>query len=163
MTEETKPELIETAIIYIGKRLGNDNKLSNAFILVNIKDKINDYEWDVLERTASHFNSKKNTRLIVGGIYKANAKIEGKRIDMLSLSSLKFDRLCGDASFVSRMDAIDTSNRIRWKSNNQQAKLAAEHPIELDLQRLRSHYHKLPYSDRVAFELTVLHYIRKLK
>ena len=156
-------------VVYVGKRGLEKGGLADAWVTLAFLSDLtkpgdDPFVWEKLEQATSLFDTKKQKHVqpaIIGGVYTMDAALTDGRITTARTGTRKFLRRLDDAELIARLDGVDSAERARDKSAKQLAKLKSDHALEGDLQALRRHYHRIPFPDRTAFELTVLSYIRK--
>jgi hypothetical protein len=159
---EGADEFHETECVYLGQRQLNDGSMTEAWIAKDVLDGLNDWDWWL--RRASHFKvgGKRDARipmLVIGGVYSMPVKMEGSTIGTARTSKREYLRQFEDPEAVARWRATDAVERARDKARRQLAKVKEEKPLQGELDLLRARYHKLPYQDRLGFQLMVWNYV----
>lgn len=155
-------EIVE--VVYLGFRQLKNNKKAQAYILLSEFNKLqesSEKEVQILERANSIFEAKKEKEGVIGAIYDMKCKIEDNKITTASTSTKTYKQLIPNHEWRKVLDGIDLAQRTRYKHELQIIKVGANHAIESDIKSLREIYHKLPYADRTAFEMTILNLIRR--
>lgn len=161
MTDNEGFQTIE--IVYLGKRIVKNDEIGDAYIPLTSLNQIAVGETVLFDRMSSIFSDNKRTKYhVVGAVYDMEVKLEGDRISTCRPSTLKFKRGVND-NRIPQWEAAHVAARMHKKSMAQLSKLKKGSRIEDELINLRLTYNKLPWQDKLAFELMVLSYIRGRK
>lgn len=167
---ETNPsagdDLTVAECVYIGQRLTADHKLGETWLLLDqlagVKPGATSVTWNEIESGRAVFSvDRKQRSPAVGSIYRMKVRIEAGSITSAATKSREFLRQYDNAEARARWDDIDQAERMRHRALQLEEKIKGTRPLADQLAALRDHYQRIPFADRLAFELLVLSYIRK--
>jgi hypothetical protein len=153
-------------VVYLGQRQLKDNKAGDAFVPLPTYDaSVVGGNYGELDHLSSLFGTSKDRGppLIVGGVYTMGVKLDPttQRITTAGVSGREWKHRHANNDATAHFEALDKTNRAHIKAERQLKKIKGESPLEREILKLRERWHALPWSDRTAFELTILSLIRK--
>jgi hypothetical protein len=164
VTAPEEPKVTEMNVVYIGRRMNGDD-ICQAFITQTklCIDLPEDASVVDVDREASLFAFKRGvvTPKIIGGVYSMKAYVDPDgRIRRLLGSPTKLIEPVPHPHRAA-WDALDQTSAAHKRANAIVKKLESQSWFKEDVKRLADYYDKLPFGDRVAFEVLVLKHIRK--
>lgn len=159
MTDAKPDDLPTLAVVYMGQRLLTDGKLGDTFVLL---DTLRAAEAGQVEEIASAFEAKRKAAHVVGGVYRVPVKVTDGRITTMRTGSLLFDKQLDDDRLAD-WEARDAAAKTRLREMQIAKRLKTDRAIDREIAALRALYRRLPYGDKQAFEVWLLHAIRRGK
>lgn len=152
MTDE-KDKLSENIpCIYVGVRSLTSGKLADGFVLQSNP-----------EQPPSLFErKKKDMARVVGGAYDMKGMItDGMIRTLVTNGGTLTGRWAGKPELVVEWEVADQAAKAKDRERKLVARLKDESKLAQEIATLRRVYHRTPFADRTAFELMVLHELRK--
>lgn len=142
----------ELRVIYIGVRQSSSDKLVDAFVHADAPE----------GRVALFDRSRKSPNRGAGFVYEMTGTAEGTDIKSLTVGGGRFiERWPGQPELVVRWEAADKAAKMLDRERKLVERLKKEPRIDQEIATLRRVYHRLPFGDRLPFELMVLSELRK--
>jgi hypothetical protein len=152
--ENQDPNFAPTEVLYIGRRQLSSGKLAEAWVPA---------ESPGVQASLFAPTKTKTMPLVIGAVYRMDAVVTDNTITNARMGKREYVRMNGDDAAQAGWEALDRTASIGLRTTKQLEKLKGQSALEQDLLALRRHYHKLPWSDRIAFEVLILSEIRKAK
>lgn len=158
-------------ILYCGVRLNGD-ELNEQFLTMDQVNALSTNGAKILEndldRCGSLFSLKRTPKgqsrpgQVIGGVYMMPCTLdpETNRIIKAKVAAREFKYRLKDWDLCILLNSLDATARARHGMIRAEKKLENFPVLRSEIASLREHYHKLPYRDRLAFELLILNELR---
>jgi hypothetical protein len=163
------PETVLSRVVYLGRRWINDKEIVDKYILEGVLQSISDNTGgeaamcEKVEYYGSLFQPPKSVTspTIIGAVYEMKCAIgEDTRITNLIVNQRKFIEM-SDHPLKVLWQSFDDIAKTKKRTATRMKKLKEHSYLVEDVKRLAIHYQSIPYSDRTAFELVLLHALRR--